>query len=320
MDRLVDIATVGYVFEEFIRYPDRESGPVLGGTVSYSSVCLARLGVRTGIVTNVGEYPSEDLLASFFEAGVNTLGMRQRPGTQPTRTILAYDQSGEKGITYLSRAPSIVFEDIPAEYHSARIFYFCPVDFEIDVDCVARVHGLGGRLAADLGGLGGAHCSHESWTAYAAEANSRLAGYVRYFDVVKASVEDCARLFPKSGTDPMSAADRLLAMGAKTAVITMGASGALIRSASETHAIPAFPCNAVDYTGAGDTFTAALLSQLLVSTNLESAGTFAAATSSLMIEGTGGVRLGRMPTRDAVTARIKLRPVLPSTESANHHG
>ena len=62
--------------------------------------------------------------------------------------------------------------------------------------------------------------------------------------------------------DPDEAAARFLAAGAKTVVIKCGAEGCLLYHEGEKQLIPGFPANAVDTTGAGDTFTAGFIAGL----------------------------------------------------------
>jgi fructokinase len=61
--------------------------------------------------------------------------------------------------------------------------------------------------------------------------------------------------------DPAQAADRLVDMGARLAVVTLGPGGALLRGAASADA-PGVPAAAVDTTGAGDVVTGVLAAAL----------------------------------------------------------
>ncbi|MHC0433305.1 carbohydrate kinase family protein [Streptomyces sp. O3] len=83
-------------------------------------------------------------------------------------------------------------------------------------------------------------------------------------DVVKASDEDLAWLFP--ALSPDDAARRLLALGPRLVVTTYGADGArglLAGAEGDGVTVPAPPVKVVDTIGAGDAFQAALLAGLL---------------------------------------------------------
>jgi len=62
--------------------------------------------------------------------------------------------------------------------------------------------------------------------------------------------------------DPEKAAEGLLAAGARHAVVTRGAEGALLRGGGLRRDVPAAPAEPVSAVGAGDAFTAVLLAHL----------------------------------------------------------
>lgn len=102
--------------------------------------------------------------------------------------------------------------------------------------------------------------------------------------------------------DARQAAAQLLAMGAKSAVIKMGASGALYMSGKEWLHVPAYPVDAVDTVAAGDAFTAALTIAWRRKPPLE-ALRFANATGALATTMQGAQR--SMPYRSAVDDFLK---------------
>src|SRR4030043_650776 len=100
-NNIFDVITLGYIFNEQIIYPDYKVGPLLGGTVSYSAVCLGKLGNKTGIVSNIGTDTPEELLQSFFDAGIDISGLNMRAGISTTKNLLIYDADGNKTIKYI---------------------------------------------------------------------------------------------------------------------------------------------------------------------------------------------------------------------------
>jgi fructokinase len=78
--------------------------------------------------------------------------------------------------------------------------------------------------------------------------------------LVKISVEEAATLIGES--DPGRAAERLVAMGAGIACVTLGADGALLRRGADAMAVKGELVQAVDTTGAGDGFVAAMLARI----------------------------------------------------------
>ena len=301
-----DVINLGYIFHENIVYPTYRVGPVLGGTVSYSSVCLARLGTKTGIVSNISTDTPPELLKPFYDAGVDTSGLNKRIGISTTKNLLIYDEDGNKTIKYIEKAPLILYEDIPKKYFNTKVFNLCPVDFEVPLETLNKIRVVGKyKIACDLGGIGGAHSSFELRKAYSNNALSILKEYISCIDIVKASIEDCRHIFRNKFNKPEDTARELISYGSEIAIITLGEKGSIIGTKSEIYNIHTIDAEVIDRTGAGDTFTSGFLSEYLVSQDIKRAGIFATATASLLIEKTGGVNLNRIPTRDLVLERMK---------------
>lgn len=86
---------------------------------------------------------------------------------------------------------------------------------------------------------------------------------ISHSDVVKASDEDCAWLYP--GQDIDTVLRRWLDMGPRLAVVTRGGQGARVAVAGETemHDVAATSTTVVDTVGAGDSFMGGLVTGLL---------------------------------------------------------
>ncbi|PYI66913.1 carbohydrate kinase [Arthrobacter livingstonensis] len=96
-------------------------------------------------------------------------------------------------------------------------------------------------------------------------AREQAEKFVRLSDVVKASDEDLAWLYP--GTDPKESARRWLAMGGTegpaVVIVTQGGDGPWAVCAAGEAACEVPPTEVVDTVGAGDSFMAALLAALV---------------------------------------------------------
>lgn len=85
--------------------------------------------------------------------------------------------------------------------------------------------------------------------------------------------------------------EKLLSMGAKTVVLTLGKNGCMLKDASTEITTEAFKVEAVDTTSAGDTFCGALAARLSKGEGWKSALKFASASSAI-----GVTRMGAQPS------------------------
>jgi fructokinase len=94
----------------------------------------------------------------------------------------------------------------------------------------------------------------------AKEYRRRIDALIPRTTIVKASEADLAWLYPE--LDCEAGADRLLDLGARLVLVTLGAAGALAASSAGTFRVAAPPVKVVDTIGAGDAFGAAVLAWL----------------------------------------------------------
>jgi ribokinase len=85
--------------------------------------------------------------------------------------------------------------------------------------------------------------------------------------------------------------DKLLALGAKSVVLTLGGKGSIMKNESEYHVIPAFKVKSIDSTGAGDTFCGALAAELSKGHCWNEALEFASAAAAICV-----TRMGAQPS------------------------
>jgi sugar/nucleoside kinase (ribokinase family) len=244
----------------------------------------------------------EGLLRPIIESGVDTSGMHV-VGNCTRTTLLEYDSEGNKRALFEKTGLRLSTENLPPSYLGAAAFLVCPMDFEVSAEMVRRLRELvSGIIAADLGGFGGAASSvHPASDRKCRDAFERV---VRYFDVVKASLEDCWHIFGRD-MSAERAIDALSGYDAKTVLLTLGSYGSIIWSRNKgIHNIPIFPGKVIDTTGAGDVYAAAFVSELVLSGNHLDAALYASAAASIVIEKSGGAVKSRMPTDAEVRHRL----------------
>lgn len=109
---------------------------------------------------------------------------------------------------------------------------------------------------------------------------------LQYIHFLKANEHEMEVLTGYS--DVISAAKQLYAWGVNEVLITLGSLGSVIYDGETFYKIPAYkPKEVVDATGCGDTYMTGYLYKRAKGAGIEEAGRFAAAMSTLKIEGLG---------------------------------
>ena len=298
---MVDIVTVGHILNEKIIFPDREIYPVLGSPVAYSSVCMASLGVKVGIVTNIGKDFPQSLFDVFNEVGVDKDGVKI--GRYSTNNELIYDQCGHKILKYLSKADDIQFVDIPRSYNNAKIYYICPMDYEVPSETIKKISRNKKKIVIDLGGYGGG----TSETHPEEKDGNEIKELCSYSQIVKASIEDYNHIFGIRIGDEKKIGKKILNWGAEVCIITMGEKGSFVKTRDKEKYILPYPLKRiVDQTGAGDCYSAGFLAHFLEDNDPYVSAVYATATASYIIAGSGGVISERMPDKMEVEKRVKV--------------
>ena len=99
-------------------------------------------------------------------------------------------------------------------------------------------------------------------------------------------------------TDPDAMLDFYLRLGCKCVVLKMGEAGAMLATQHQRTRIAPHPVQAVDATGAGDTFCGAFLARILAGDEPEPAARYASIAAALKCLGYGAVT--PIPTSDQV--------------------
>ncbi|WP_404273976.1 PfkB family carbohydrate kinase [Olivibacter sp. EAT-5] len=107
-----------------------------------------------------------------------------------------------------------------------------------------------------------------------------------YIDILKANEFEMEAL---TGTSDIYSGTKILAdHGVKEVVITLGSLGSVLYKENTFYTIPAYvPSQVTDATGCGDTYMAGYLSKKIKGGTLEESGKFAAAMSTIKIQGSG---------------------------------
>lgn len=255
---------------------------MIGGSAAITAVAAARLGLRVALVAAVGDDPAGELMRSLLEAEqVDTSAVLVRPGMQTGMTTVLSAGADRAILTALGAMTSLTAADVPALYarHLHVSSYFL------------LENSLGPGLAGLLAGARARGLTTSLDTNY--DPAGRWGDHLLRAALGQADVflpNETEALGISGEADAGKAAAALSGLGVGSAVIKLGARGALCAPCGPLVSVQAAP--PVDSTGAGDCFNAGLIAGLLDGLELPKAvalGCAAGALSTAAVGGTGAV-------------------------------
>jgi 2-dehydro-3-deoxygluconokinase len=289
----LDLVAIGEPLVEFNQTGeggDRLYVQGYGGDTSNLAVAAARQGARAGYVTALGD----DVYGRVFldlwrQEGVDASRVTIDPAA-PTGIYFVTHADGRHHFTYFragSAASRFAPADLPTDYVAgARVVHVSGVSLAISASacdaCYAAAH-----AAKEAGRLVSLDTNFRPKLWSKDRARAVILDMMGLADICLPSYDDVAELTGLA--DPDALVDRMLALGAKTVALKLGAAGAIVATPAERHRIPPYRVDAVDATGAGDTFGGAFLARLLGGDDIRAAGRYAAVAAALSTTGFGAV-------------------------------
>ena len=253
MSRELDVVVLGEALIDIV-ITSAGAAERPGGSPANVTVALGRLGRDAALVARVADDDRGGVLRAWLSAS----GVDLHTAGDPERTATARAMIDERGNATYDFDIDWTLPS-PAEIPAARIFHTGSV-------AATLAPGADEVRAAVERTRDTALISYDpnirpALTGGVADARVRVEAIVALSDVVKASAEDAAWLYP--GVAAVEVAREWVALGAGLAVITDGDAGSLGVTAHATVEIPAVPTLVVDTVGAGDTFMGTLLDGIL---------------------------------------------------------
>ena len=267
-----------------------------GGKGANQAVAAARLGGQVSMIGCVGDDLFGRAIQDALKAdGVDITGMRAVAGTS-TGTAAITVCRGDNFIIFDNGANACITPDQVAQ--TAALWQAADgIILQNEIPHAANAYLLSHKPA-------GARVLYN-----AAPSAPQSAELVPDADILVVNEHEGADLIGcgkiETASQAAACAKSLRQLGAETVIVTLGAQGAVYCDASGTAHIPAYPVEAVDTTGAGDCFCAAVAVELANGAALPDAVRFASAASALAV-----TRLGAqssLPTRAEVEAFLKTR-------------
>ena len=306
--KTLDILSLGELLMEFAeaeRGGERLFLPGFGGDSSNAAIAAAWQGAKVGYFTAVGDDAfGRDFLALWDREGVDRSPVIVRPGARTGIYFISYGPEGHVFSYY--RAGSAAAQVLPAELPlgaiaSARVLHLSGISQAISTGCADA-----GFAAVRHARANGTIVSYDTnlrlrlWPLDRARAVVQAASALA--DIVRPSIDDAGQL---TGLDePGAIADLYLGLGCRIVALTLGPEGTLVATAERRETVPGRRVEAVDATGAGDTFTGAFLADWLVHGDPFRAAAYANAAAALKTLGKGAVApIPRRPAVEAFLAR-----------------
>ncbi|MET7854569.1 ribokinase [Streptomyces avermitilis] len=259
-----------------------------GGKGANQAVAAARLGARTALLARVGDDAHGRLLLdSQRRAGVDTVGVLA--GGAPTGVaLITVDPSGDNSIVVSPGANGrLAPQDVRAAGGLLRSAAVVSAQLEIPLESVVEVvRNLAPGTRFVLNPSPPRPLPEEVLAACDPLIVNEHEARVIAGGELDGSPEDWAAA--------------LLALGPRSVVVTLGAEGALVASAEGTARVPSVRVDAVDTTGAGDAFAAALAWRLGLGESLVRAAAYAARVGASAVTRSGAQ--ASFPTAEEVAA------------------
>ena len=299
-----DVLCLGEALMEFNQIQDgakKTFSSGFGGDTSNTAISVARQGMSAGFMSKVGKDQfGRELLELWKRETVDYSNVSIHPEAPTGIYFVTHDTDGHHFSYYRSGSAACQMN---------------PLD--VPKDDLAQTRIL--HLSAITQAISGSSCE----TAFAAIHQARKHGVKVSYDtnlrlklwslecardVINRTVPLCEVLLPSLDDvtsltglrDPDAITEYYLELGAKLVVLKQGSLGVLVSNGKEKLHIPGHTVQAIDATGAGDTFNGAFLSEWLRKDDPFAAAEYANAAAALSTTNYGAV--DSIPNRDEVKA------------------
>ncbi|WP_213422022.1 ribokinase [Bhargavaea massiliensis] len=257
---------------------------VPGGKGANQAVAAARLGAKVGMIGAVGTDPFGDELALNLEnEGVDTSDVKRVEGPSGIANILL-TESDNRIIVVPGANHKLMPEDIEQCEQAIGSSDLIVLQLEIPIPSVLRTLEIAHRHGVPA-------------ILNPAPADGFTDVFLQYEPILTPNENEAAMMFGETWEQALEAHPNRL-------IVTLGKEGARYYDGERHVRVPGIRVNAVDTTGAGDTFNGALAVALAEEMPMKGAIRFANAAASLSVEQFGAQ--GGMPGREETMRRLQL--------------
>ncbi|POG45716.1 carbohydrate kinase [Streptomyces sp. ZL-24] len=248
-----DLLVVGECVADIVRLPDEEDRVHPGGSPANVAYGLARLGHRATLLTQLGPDANGRLIRDHLTSAGVTVRTDGAPARTPSAAV-TLDAAGQASYAFdvsWTLAP-VAVDPAPGHVHTGSIGAVVGPGADTVLEIV--------RAARATATVSYDPNVRPALMGERAEAVRRVEECVGLSDLVKASDEDLAWLYP--GEEPEKVAARWLEHGPAAVLVTRGGDGALAVLPGGPFTVAAARAEVVDTVGAGDAFMSGTLHAL----------------------------------------------------------
>lgn len=257
-----------------------------GGKGANQAVAAARLGGNVVFVARVGgDSLGEAAISGYAKEGIDTSFIQRDPEKATGVALILVDAKGENVISVASGANfNLSPADVDRAAEVVRSASVVVVQLETPLETIAHV--------AKMAKAANVPVILDPAPAPDGPLPAEILANITY---IKPNETEASRLTGIDVSDEASArlaAEKLISLGARAVIVTLGRAGALaVEAGKEPLFIPSKEVTAVDATAAGDCFSGALAVALGRGESLADAARFAAAAAAVSV-----TRLGAQPS------------------------
>lgn len=272
----------------------------VGGDAANEATILARLGVKTRLITKLGgDFLGCMVMEHAQREGIDTQAITVDPTVDTTLGVAIIGSGDDRFIIPVNEGRSTAMfceSDIDeSAFQGAKVVSFASLFTMPQIDTQAMV-----RIFQKVKSAGAFLC-----------VDVKMEGHERLEEIASA-LADVDYIFPNFSEaclltgeiEPQKVAQRFLDCGVKTVVLKLGLPGCYVRSRAEELWIPSYPADAVDSTGAGDNFAAGFIAGLTKGLDTLKCAKYACAAASICVRQVGSVSaVQNLPQLEQVIAQ-----------------
>lgn len=251
-----EVLVIGEALIDIVIPLDGEPAEHVGGSPANVAIGLSRLGHPTRLATHIGTDPRGARIAELMAAESVGLSSDSITAERTPTAAATLDAAGVATYQF----------DLDWRLEPERVSL--PAGGHVHTGSIAATLSPGGAAVAAMVAAAREQATvsydpnaRPSLMGDPAEARVAIEALISQSDVVKASDEDAAWLYP--GTPVVEVLQNWAALGPAVCAMTQGGAEAVVLVAGQVHRLPTLPTTVVDTVGAGDSFMAGLISGLL---------------------------------------------------------